>query len=165
MTGMVAGQIPIAATATSVSSSVAAGHLPGTATNDNAAAGQVGEFLSTVVQSGSSVAMPTGASVNAMSLGLTAGDWDVQAEVWLSLAGTATQLQAGINTTSATLPNGAVSTGTAFMTHAATGLGSFVIGLGPVRQSLASPGTVFLVASQTGGTGSVFGKLTARRVR
>jgi hypothetical protein len=56
MSGMIAGQIPVAATATSVTSSIAAGHLPGTQTNDAAAAGQVGEYLISTVAAVSLVA-------------------------------------------------------------------------------------------------------------
>src|SRR5215469_14973398 len=79
------------------------GQLPGTATNDNAAAGNVGEFVISTVARGSAVPLSTGTAANMTSVSLTAGDWDCTAlMLFANTAATLTNLQAGINTTSAT---------------------------------------------------------------
>lgn len=49
----------------------------GTTTNDNAATGYVGEYVSSTVLIGAAVAMTTGSSQDITSISLTAGDWDV----------------------------------------------------------------------------------------
>jgi len=51
--------------------------LIGTTTNDNAAAGQVGEYVSSTITGGASVALTPGVATNITSISLTAGDWDV----------------------------------------------------------------------------------------
>ena len=70
----------------------------------DAAAGQIGEVLSSIVLSPGST-ITGGAVVNVLNLGLTAGDWDVQAEVWFLIGSSgAASVQANISPTSATVP-------------------------------------------------------------
>lgn len=152
-----------------------AGQLLGTQTNDSAAAGNVGEFLTTTVASGAAVAETTATPVDVCTLSLTAGDWDVSAVVDRTLTGTtATIYGAGISLTLNTLPTqpGGSGLGTdALVTQAAT-FGTTVTGVGstvipPVRVSLAATTTLHLVAGDTFSAGSVavFGTIRARRVR
>lgn len=63
---------PVGAVGTSVP-----GQLPGTATNDNATAGNVGEYMQSVVSFSAPVALSNGAPTTITSLALTPGDWDV----------------------------------------------------------------------------------------
>src|SRR5690349_16625741 len=51
--------------------------LAGTATNDDAAAGKIGEYIESEVLSGSAVSLTTNTAANITSISLTAGDWDV----------------------------------------------------------------------------------------
>ncbi len=139
------------------------GHVSGTATNDNAAAGQVGEIVSVIVSTG--VAAPTGTAITVGSIALTAGDWDVMGEVWFAPGtGVMSTIEGGINTVAATIPLApALGTSTLFASSA----GGFEIRpVCPCRASLAAPATYYLTAQQGGGTGvTVTGKLWARRAR
>ena len=57
-----------------------------TNTNDNASAGQLGEFISSVIPSGSAVVVGSNAVTNITSISLTEGDWDVWSNVsWIGL--------------------------------------------------------------------------------
>jgi uncharacterized protein YkvS len=213
MSGMVAGQLPIAASATSVTSSVATlaasfmpaysgdvtspagstvntlpnvnanvgsfqgltvnakgqitaaasqtGQVLGTATNNNAAVGNVGEFISGLQAVGAACA--NSVLVTLATISLTAGDWDVEGEVWMIGASGMTLLQAGINT-SAALP-GSPALVSGFATQAVTG-GTTVLAISRVRYSLASTTNVFLLVLQAGATTATgLGKITARRAR
>lgn len=153
----------------------AAGQLLATQTNDNAKVGNVGEFLTTTVASGSAIAETTATPVDVCTLALTPGDWDVSAVVDRTLTGTtATIYGAGISLTLNTLPTQAGGSGLgtdALVTQAAT-FGTTVTGVGstvipPVRVSLAANTTLHLVAGDTFSAGSVavFGTIRARRVR
>lgn len=65
-----------AATATSIAFS-STSEIIGTTTNNNAAAGSVGEFISATIASGSAVAVTSNTALDITSVSLTAGDWDV----------------------------------------------------------------------------------------
>ena len=144
--------------------------VAGTATNDDAAAGYLGEFMSSVVLVGSAISLTTATPADVTSLSLTAGDWDVSGEVWYSqnAATIGTISQAAITTTSATLPTvPAVNTGLSRSSGTEmTGIGP-VIPVGPVRISIGSTTTVYLVAQSTFtvNTNAAYGVLRARRVR
>ncbi len=137
--------------------------IVGTTTNDNANAGSVGEFVTATALASS---VSNGVALNAASISLTAGDWDVTGVLRTAPAGTTVIQQSiqGISTTSATL--GAFGTFTLDNHALAAGLG----GTEPtpvVRLSLASTTTVFLIAtiSFTTSTCTVDGLIRARRVR
>lgn len=51
--------------------------IVGTTTNDNAATGQYGEYVESVIAAGAAVALATGVPSNVTSITLGAGDWDV----------------------------------------------------------------------------------------
>lgn len=142
----------------------------GTTTNDNAAAGSVGEFVSSTVLAGSAVAATSGNPVNITSISLTAGDWDVTGVVdFLPAAGTIpSQLITWISTTSATLPTrpneGALSQ------LASSGLAASTtqaLVTGQIRLSLSATTTVYLSATAvfSVSTLGVYGFIGARRRR
>ena len=142
--------------------------IVGTTTNNNANAGSVGEILTA---STSTTATSSGVPMNATSVSLTAGDWDVTGIAQFNPAGTTvtTSALAGINTVSATF--GTVAAGINNFTLVAglsgnAGVANNVVA--PVtRISIASTTTVFLVA-QVGFTTSTMttsGFIRARRVR
>src|ERR1700721_3114820 len=55
----------------------AAGQIPGTATNDSASAGNVGEFTSLSLASASAIVLTSGLGTSVVGLALSAGDWNV----------------------------------------------------------------------------------------
>jgi len=143
--------------------------IQGTNTNDSAAAGYVGEYISSEVLVGSAVSLTNGGTATVTSISLTAGDWDVSGNVWTSIgAGTLTQtINAAISTTAATLPT---RPGSGASTQIILGTGvSAASGVptGTRRVSLASTTTVYLVVYTefTVSTLAAYGFIGARRVR
>lgn len=137
--------------------------IRGTATSDSAAAGLLGELLSS---GPTSQALTTATPANITSLLLTAGDWELSAPIQFNGAGgtTTTDLQASINTVSATLD---LTLGRSGHWRGSTVDLYFPMVLGPLRVSLSTSTTYFLVA-QAAFTGSTFGAtgaLHARRAR
>jgi hypothetical protein len=137
----------------------------GTTTNDNAAAGDIGEVLS---GSASGVAMTTATAKTIASLALTAGDWDV--DVTISCTGTlATGLEQMLASLSAT--NNTLNTAIGFLAalnSAAYDLGNEVQVLNVRnRVSIASTTTYYAVgrASFAGGTIAGAASIRARRAR
>ncbi len=80
---------------------ISAGHVPGIATNVAAAAGEVGEVISSgAVTTGT---LTSGTTVAAASITLTPGDWDISAVVEFNTAGatSVTDWYSSVSTTSA----------------------------------------------------------------
>lgn len=153
----------ISATSTITPSQTAG--IVGTTTNNNANAGSVGELLTNQT---ASTSLTSGTSANATSVSLTAGDWDVVGTVTFSPAGSTvvTYVVGGISTTSATLPGG--NGGASFQIPGSSTAGITVINsTGPVRISVASTTTVYLVANSIFATSTMTasGFIRARRVR
>lgn len=149
------------------------GQVPGTTTNDDAAAGNVGQYVTANVAAGSAVSLTTNTAANVTSISLTSGDWDVVGAVWFTGAGNtiAQTLYGAVSQTSATLPTrgGADSFR---VTYGSTGLNLFNLTdagflVGPTRISLSTTTTVFLVAQAvfTTNTAAAYGQIRARRVR
>lgn len=145
--------------------------LVGTTTNDNAAPGIVGEYISASVVAGSAVALTTATGANVTSISLTAGDWDVWGNIGFVPAATTniTQLQGGCSTTSAQIPGvpnaGFLQQfGSGGLVPGAANLSSAVV---PFRFSLAVTTTVFLtaLANFTVSTLGAYGFIAARRRR
>lgn len=138
----------------------------GTTTNDNAAAGYVGEYVSSTVASGSAVALTSGTAANVTSITLTAGDWDVTGQCDFTLTGASTTLLAsGSSPTSATFDVQDSFTQYPFPTTTLTGEYDQVL---PTRRvSIAATTTYYLVTKATFSAGTVkaFGTIRARRVR
>ena len=77
--------------------------LQGVTDGSSAAAGQIGEVISNVNTTGSSI--PASTPQNVVAIVLTAGDWDVQGELWFTSAGaTITSIVGALNSISGTLP-------------------------------------------------------------
>jgi hypothetical protein len=148
------------------------GQILGTATNDDAAAGDIGEFTSSQVLFASAVALTSTVAANVTSISLTAGDWNV----WASARFT------GGNTTTVSVLSGSISSTSASQDN--TGLGRVcevapaggtpfnggipvIFMVGPTRFSLGSTTTVYLVSLSTFGTStcSAYGEIMGRRVR
>ena len=147
---------------------VISGQIPGTATNDSATAGNVGEYVSSTVLAGSAVALTTNTATNITSISLTAGDWDVTGAIFQQPNGATvvTLIIGWISTTSATLPTAPNNGGEALWSGNVTGNGNSTQP-GPMRLSLSSTTTVYLstFVTFTTNTNSAYGIIRARRVR
>ena len=146
------------------------GQIPGTTTNGNATAGNVGEYISSTVLSGAAVSLTTATSANVTSISLTGGDWDVWGTVGFvaNVATTATIFEGGISLTTNTLP---ISPGggayAQFGLSMAAGATEPVFPVGSTRISLSTTTTVYLVVQSTFAVNSMaaFGFIAARRRR
>ncbi|HEX4045443.1 MAG TPA: hypothetical protein VHZ76_07255 [Gammaproteobacteria bacterium] len=151
------------ATATSLTFSPTTGGIVGTTTNNNTTAGDVGEFVSSVIPLASAVSAANGTWINVTSISLTAGDWDVWGNVTIS--NNSTGLTAGSAWTSivsATQPDISLISFISVIT--ASTLGQNAPNL---RYSLASTTTIFLSAEAffSAGTSTACGGIYARRRR
>ena len=149
---------------------IVAGQLLGTSTNDNASAGNVGEYTESVVPSSGAVTLTTGVTRNITNISLTAGDWDVNGVVVFNGGATTTvnNIFGSITLTSSTLDLSAGHCFTDFKNGVTVYANNTVTGPIPrVRQSVNTTTTVYLVAHQTFGssTANAFGSINARRVR
>ena len=146
--------------------------LATTTTNDDAAAGEVGQTVSTAIAQGSQVTYTTGQTKNLTSISLTAGDWDVRGAITWFMNGVPANTvytdTAGISTTTNTFATDGLASSNAFTATTAASSGFLTCALPPRRIKLASTTTVYLVgqaASFTGGAVGAFGYIEARRVR
>lgn len=148
----------------------ATGQIAATATNDNAAAGTVGEFVSASIAFGSAVSLVSATTKTITSISLTAGDWDVTGMVGFNGAATTlvTAFDAGVSLVNNTLPGttdhifwGFASGTAAFAQYPS----SFTVPR--LRVSVSVTTTVYLVADATFtvSTCTAFGKIEARRIR
>jgi hypothetical protein len=136
----------------------------GTATNNNAAAGNVGEYVNSTV--GPIAAGLTGAYKGITSISLTAGDWDVSSIAVITNNGATIS---GPNTQTISVVTDGSDNVIADNTIYMTGTSSYTWGgsIGRVRMSLASTTTVNVVVSvtYTVATPNVYASIRARRVR
>lgn len=143
------------------------GQYLGTNTNDNATAGNIGEYVESVIAFGSEVAITSSTAKNLTSIPLTAGDWDVRCAITYTPAGgtitTATQASASLTTdtrdaTASRLSAGAVGP---------AGTVSIGASVNSVRFSLASSSTMYCVGFSvfSVSTMGMAGSLSARRMR
>ncbi len=141
-------------------------NIVGTSTNNNASAGSVGEYQETVITSGSAVSRTSGVTADLMTLSLTAGDWDVWANVvFLPAAGTTTtEYHICVSTVTNTLQFNP-SAHALHVSVPASQAG--IIPSGTLRVSLSGTSTMFLVTTQTFAvsTMTAYGFLCARRRR
>lgn len=139
-----------------------------TTTNDNAAAGKMGEYVESLIVSGSAVSLTTDTTANVTSISLTAGDWDVRGVIHFApgASTTVSDYHLSLSAVSAT-----EDTTVDRHMHRSTNLGpaahEMSLEVSAVRFSLASTTTVYLVAESTfaASTMGAYGALTARRVR
>lgn len=145
-----------------------AGSGLGTTTNDDAAAGHVGEFISASRAIGSPVTLTSTTAANIASISLTAGDWEVSGVVFaLGLTSAAiAYLDASISTTSGTLDTTPANYSRS-MASQSIGVSNASQPVGPVRLSLATTTTVYLVGRTQISSGTVggYGAISARRMR
>jgi len=140
--------------------------IVGTATNNNAVAGNIGEYVQSVVTSGSAVSLTTATTANVTSVSLTAGDWRVEGVVdFVMTTATVTDFKHGISTTTSTLggQDSYLQKPSAFAGSSAT----YADITPAIRVSLGSTTTVYLVAQSTfsGGSVDAYGTMKAWRVR
>lgn len=136
-----------------------------TTTNDNAAAGKLGEVISSNIAAGSAVSLSSTVTSNVTSISLTAGDWDVYGWVSTKPAGTTTTSDffCGISTTSANIGGFPTSI------RGLSAGGGFVISAPAATQRISLSGTtiVYLAAAAVfaASTCGAYGYITARRTR
>jgi hypothetical protein len=135
--------------------------LTGVVNGSNAAAGEIGEYITSQILFAASVALTTTVVANVTSISLTAGDWDVSGYVGHTLTGSTTAVLASISSTSATL------NGEDFVLVIPALTGSVQNALTTTRISISATTTVYLVTSATfsSGTAKAYGRIRARRVR
>ena len=155
-----------AALSTSLSFSRASGAVGvrGTQTNDNATAGNVGEFLSSLVSSAAPISLTNTIVANVTTLALSAGDWSVSGFVGITPSAGASLLLGAVSQVSATRPG---NSGSAILIMTTAGLAFNEMQLAPVRFSLTAPATAYLVARAdfASGTATAYGGINARRMR
>lgn len=140
----------------------------GTATNDNAPAAVVGEFITST--QGASLSISTTTPTNATSISLSPGDWDVSGVLTYSAAATTTVNWAAgaINTTTANIGTLGVNYNLFYYgTITPTASFAFTVPAPIVRISVATTTTVYLVGYIGFGTSTMSfgGTINARRVR
>lgn len=150
------------------------GQLPGTATNDNAAAGDIGEYISQNIVVGSAVTLTTTLTAYTIaSLALTPGDWDVSGQIHFTPAGiTGTSWFTGICGTAATIPTladavDATHGPAAFSQNLAGTIEAEVLPTGVGRVSINTNTVIYLSAEMvfTGTAPTAYGFIRARRMR
>ena len=142
--------------------------IKGTNTNDSAAAGDVGEYVESIVLLASAIALTTNTITNITSISLTAGDWDVSGCIVFSPSGTTsiTNLVGTTNSTSVTVPT--LEQRLFTINQPATVPGNSVSFSGSSRRySLSTTTTIYLIVNSTFtvSTLSAYGKISARRIR
>lgn len=137
--------------------------LKGVINASSAAAGVVGEVISSVIASGSAISVTTATATNITSISLSAGDWDVYASAGLIFAGNqGTEGHSWISTTSATLADLSVRSSVTGVTNAS------VISLTSpsIQVNVNSNTTVYLSCyAVSAGAITGCGKIWARRRR
>jgi hypothetical protein len=142
--------------------------MTGTATNDDASAGNIGQIITTNVTIAGGIALTTATPANLGNISLTAGDWDV--DCTLNIAYTsATQsgdAVGSISTVSAT-HDGNDYYKAYNNTRQVTTTSNVTLPLLRRRLSLSGTTTVYAVvtATFTAGTCKAFGTIYARRIR
>jgi hypothetical protein len=145
----------------SLTFSVTTKGIVGTTTNNNATTGYVGELITSNVASGTPVTFSTGVVKDLTSISLTAGDWDVWGNIYL----TAAAITAGrvwLSTSSASAPD------SSYQAYIIPLAASSVLGMvaPSIRVSAAGSVTAYISASATGSaTFSGSGNIFARRAR
>jgi hypothetical protein len=145
--------------------------IPGTTTNNNATAGNIGEYVSASLLLPSVASFSSGTPANITSVPLQPGDWDCEGNGVVTGSGTATAFYAWVSATSATLPTfgsaGIYSAGT--INLVAPGSTSVTVSgaTGRVRISLASAGTAYLSGQSNFSSGTMggSGSISCRRAR
>jgi hypothetical protein len=146
-------------------------NIKGTGLNDSATAGYVGEYISSVILTGSAVSLVNATAKTITSITLTPGDWDITANMITKPASgtTTTSINAGIsltNNTFGTLGSDAEPT-TAIQGIATPATVTDALPVSTARMTVSVNTTVYLIASVTFAvsTMAAFGYIAARRRR
>ncbi len=147
---------------------ISKGQYPGTTTNDAATAGNEGEYIESVVLSGSATSLATGTAKTITSISLPAGDWDVNGTIYYVIAASTTitllyAAMSGTTNTQDSVPGKFAQQIFASFAPSST----MSLTLPPYRLSLAGTTSQFLVAQATFATSTMtaYGIIRARRVR
>jgi hypothetical protein len=139
--------------------------IQGTSSGANASAGFMGEYVVTQLVFASATGLTTATAKNIISISLSAGDWDIDGNVYFNASTGMSQALCGINTNgTAALPDnslvGGLTTTTAIQTVGGHKTAT-------TRVNITSPTTYFLVAQATfsAGTVTASGQIAARRLR
>lgn len=156
-----------------VGCNAARGQLPGETATGSATAGNVGEYIESVVAVGSAVSLSTGVAKDFTTLTLSAGDWDVTQTTSFTGGSTTTvnnligSISASANTLDQTIGRYTAQAYNAFtvfnnMPNSVASVGSVT-----VRFSLSGSTTLHAIGQCSFGvsTCSAFGIIRARRVR
>jgi hypothetical protein len=147
------------------------GQFPATSTNDNAAAGNVGEYVNAFVPNTTPVALVNNTAAAIFSLPIpTGGDWDITGFVGFNgSAATAVQYMGGaVDATANSVPSDGASFYLPVFGQTPFNYISIVKhALPTARASLAGPATYYcnVLVGFTPGSVSAFGSLRARRMR
>jgi hypothetical protein len=146
------------------------GQIRGIASNTAAVPGNIGEYISSSLASGSAFALANNTATSVISIPLAAGDYDVWGTVFVTIPTLTVvkEIQTGVNSTSNALP--AAITGQLNQISLGAGLtGGSDMGCpsGIGQMLFAAAGTAFLVTNVqfTTSTASVYGVIQARRRR
>ena len=143
--------------------------LIGTTTNNDADAGSVGEVIQSTVLSSSPINLTSSANAAITSISLTAGDWDVFANILILPTASTNMSSIGgwLNTTSATVPFPLPQSSLFSLTTTFTTGTSQSFPIGQVRYSLSTTTTIYLnvFVSFTVSTCQAAGCVFARRRR
>lgn len=151
--------------------SVGAGQYTGEPGTGSATAGNIGEYIESVIASGSAIGLTTATPANLTSISLTAGDWDVDLVVnYIAAATTSvTRILSGVSLTTATFDlTGGRAAGTFMNANVSGGAPmTYSVAVPPLRFSISGNTTVFGVAQATftAAALTVYGILRARRIR
>lgn len=146
------------------------GQYPGETTTGSATAGNIGEYVESVIASGSATSLTTGTAKTITSISLTAGDWDVSGNISYNGAGGAsvTLLEQSLSLSTNTVDQTAGRNSQFSMAAVVPGVSpGWSIPVGPHRFSLSGTTSVFLVSNQTFTVGTLagWGIIRARRIR
>jgi hypothetical protein len=138
--------------------------IAGTATNDNASAGNIGEFITSNIPFASAISISSSTPTNITSISCTAGDWDICGNVGLTMSAGANPCYGWISTTSATIPD------LSLVSEVGLASGNFTtvsMAIPVARFSFSTTTTVYLTGDAVFGSGTAagYGNIYARRVR
>lgn len=153
------------ATATSLAFSPTTNGIVGTATNDSAGAGYVGQIISSTVLSGSAISLTTATAANVTFIDIPAGQWSIIGNVYVAVAGggSASDIAAWASETSASIPDQAVRSE---IYIPAGGMGSAGLVIPPNELQLASTTRFYLtVYAAFTGSATASGRIVATRSR
>lgn len=135
--------------------------IRGTTTNDAAATGFVGEYVSSTISSLAGQA--TNTWENLTNISLTAGDWFISG-LWRFRVGTASDIFAALSINSGATTTDHVEGANAITSYATT-LGDIALSIPQYRLSISGTTTVYIKMKTTSAGGSCLGGIRATRPR